>query len=325
MKIESLREFADTIVSMLRDEFDERYEITSGEVLKNNSVRMFGIIIRKPNEDIGPTFYVNEYYEDFITGRSLSDIVRQIIEIYQTTKYGGRLNFDFPVDFESVRDRICFRVVNAGKNHEMLSQEPFVPVLDLALEFFAILEIPGCGCGDFRVKNETLDCWNVDTNDLVKEAVRNTPRIFPIRMLTMWDKFRETIPVNGNDFFLDFYDEIFSEMFILTNITECCGAAGIFYEGAAQQIRREMSVRLKREVPSNVIVLPSSVHELILLPEDRTPGFHELMDMISFANENAVGKMDYLSDHPYRFNLETGRLDILSEENIHRKEFSHAY
>ncbi len=325
MKTESLKEFADTVVTMLKSELGGHYEITSGEVLKNNSVRLFGITIRKANENIAPTIYVNEYYEDFVTGRSLSDIVRQIIEIYQTTSEGRTANCEFSLDYGDIEDKICFRVVNAEKNREMLDGVPFVPILDLVLTFFIVYSEVNTGVGSVQITNKMLEGWGVDRDKIILAAVRNTPRLFPMRFGSLEDRVREIMSEKGlePDFAID--GSIGSEMFILTNSEGFFGASSIFYYGTAQRISAALSEYLDRRVPSGVIVIPSSIHELIVIPEDRIPGCKEIREMIRSVNEEVVLPTDYLSKNAYRFNLETEKLEILSEENINRKEFCHAY
>ena len=45
------------------------------------------------------------------------------------------------MDFEKVKDRICFRLINRDKNRSFLEKVPYIPVLDLAACFYYAYEL----------------------------------------------------------------------------------------------------------------------------------------------------------------------------------------
>ena len=48
-------------------------------------------------------------------------------------------------------------------------------------------------------------------------------------------------------------------------------------------------------------ILPSSTHEVLLLPESRAPSKEELDQRIQEVNREALEPEDYLSDHAYYY------------------------
>ena len=70
-------------------------------------------------------------------------------------------------------------------------------------------------------------------------------------------------------------------------------------------ILKEISVRLNTE---NLYMLPSSVHEWMILPECDDVAY--LKEMVTEANRTAVAEIDLLSDHVYRYDRNTDMVEI---------------
>lgn len=74
-----------------------------------------------------------------------------------------------------------------------------------------------------------------------------------------------------------------------------------------QRIRHSRSCILT----DNLIILPSSLHELIVLPENQYTGDCEACaEMVKNVNTSVVLPEDYLSDHVYTYNRDTQELEI---------------
>ena len=71
------------------------------------------------------------------------------------------------------------------------------------------------------------------------------------------------------------------------------GAAALFYPGIMKQAAALME--------GSYYILPSSVHEVILLPEECAPDFRELEKMVRQINRSQVLPEDRLSDHVYHY------------------------
>ena len=94
------------------------------------------------------------------------------------------------------------------------------------------------------------------------------------------------------------------EMYILYNQRFYCGAATLLYDGQLERIAQKLQ--------SDFIVLPSSIHEVLLLPFDSIEevGLDEWKDTVGEINREDVRAEDWLSDHVYVYRRETGALEI---------------
>ena len=76
-------EFKDAITSKIKDYLPADYAdatVSINSVLKNNSLKLDGLNIRRENESICPNIYLNQFYEDYRDGRDFEDIFFFIIQ-----------------------------------------------------------------------------------------------------------------------------------------------------------------------------------------------------------------------------------------------------
>ena len=67
---------------------------------------------------------------------------------------------------------------------------------------------------------------------------------------------------------------------------------------------------LADKLDSDLYILPSSIHELILIPVLENEEVETLRKMVNQVNEESVENIDYLSDNVYRFNRNTEEICI---------------
>ena len=93
-------------------------------------------MIRRAQENMMPTIYLNSFLKAYEEGATFADIIRKIVTVYREDAVGKQIDISFFTDFEKVKDRICFRLINRDKNRSFLEKVPYIPVLDLAACFY---------------------------------------------------------------------------------------------------------------------------------------------------------------------------------------------
>ena len=97
-------------------------------------------------------------------------------------------------------------------------------------------------------------------------------------------------------------------MYVLTNSTGSLGAAALFYPDVKEKAAELMG--------SDYYILPSSVHEVILVPDNPSIDAKDLCKMVKEANRTVVEEKDILSDNVYHYSREDRRLDKVSAEPV---------
>jgi hypothetical protein len=92
------------------------------------------------------------------------------------------------------------------------------------------------------------------------------------------------------------------KLFILSNRYRTYGASVLLYPGLLSA--------LSNQFESDLIVLPSSVHEVLFLPVSGPEDFANYSDMVKEVNECAVSDVEILSDHAYYFSRRLQQLQL---------------
>lgn len=287
-----------------------RASIYSAE--KNNSTEKTGILIESPGINISPTIYLEEYYESYLKGNSLADTADDVINFFNLIRRKQSWDEESILTYEGVKEKIVFKLVNTEKNRDYLEGVPHLPFMDLSIVFYVLLEVNKEGTAAMNVLNEHLQLWNVDTDILWEDAVVNCRKLLPAEFFTMEHALREMI-----DYESDCGDDrqgmnLFEEnalngdgMYVLTNKYRSNGAACIAYPHITEM--------LGRIIRSDYYILPSSVHELIIMPYSEVLNCNDINAMIREINATQVADEEVLSDHVYYYDRKTGKVSADKE------------
>lgn len=54
--------------------------------VKNNDTRRTGVILETPGINLSPTIYLEEFYESYLGGKTINEIVDELLETYEKIK-----------------------------------------------------------------------------------------------------------------------------------------------------------------------------------------------------------------------------------------------
>lgn len=202
---------------------------------------------------------------------------------------------NYPINYEDVKDKIIIRIGN-----EKLKEEKenvfFTRFLNLYVYYYVLVEKNNEHMKSFLVTKELVKLWEISKEDIYNTSILNTVRIFPLCLEKITDMLKKL--VNKND---EIYEEISKETFnpplyVLTNDSKIYGASAILYP----DIKDTIYEILKEEY----YVLPSSIHELIIVPKHFEQRSEELKEMVKTVNENEVLPEEFLSNSVYLYSKE---------------------
>lgn len=276
-------QFIYAITQCIENELYESESVEKQEVLKNNGVVFKGITIKKKGEKIAPVIYLQDYYERFQSGDSLEDLAQELIELSRKLPFVPRWNYGDVLDFPKMKSKIVYRLINAKENEELLKDIPSLPILDLAIVFYIIVDSRENERCSIMVKNSHLAYWNVSVGEVYECAKHNTPRLFPYTLM----------PVDA--FAKYFAGETLekSPLLVLSNLRGMNGAAVLLYY--------RMPERIYQYVGGNYYLIPSSIHEFIIVPWEPFLSAEDLKLMVKDVNAHHIAKEEILSDHIYYF------------------------
>ena len=283
------RKFTETIADLLRERMGADYEVKITDVTKKNGVVMTGIIMMRRSDRISPTIYLEEPYRQYLAGVALQEIVDRIVELYQEQMKDFNLDIDSFKEFEYVRDRIFHKLINYEKNSKLLEDVPYFKWCDLAVVFYYAVEEELMGRASILIHNNHLVMWEQTVDVLYQIAQRNMRHRMPELLMPMQDLVEEMTGVK-----LHQEDEI--RMYVLTNRAKLNGASAMLYSDKIKELAKRLQ--------SDLMILPSSVHEVLLLPDDHEQEYAFYRQMVEEVNTTQVEPEEILSYSLYRYSRE---------------------
>lgn len=297
--------FINMVCTMLEDRFGKGYELRLHKVTKNNSLELDSLVVLKKGVSYAPNIYLLSYYESYLEGTEVTDIVDRLYNLYiSNTK--PVLDKDFNYAFDQMKDNITYRLISFDRNEKLLSQIPHVKYLDLAITFHCLVNEDEDGIGTIRISNEHLISWNISLEQLQEAANINTCILFPATIKSMEDTIKGIVldtPIKGgenisdDDFDLLMHHSFYSDsppMYVLTNKQGINGASCLLYD--------DLIGEFANKIQSDLYILPSSIHELILIPTQNNRNRSSLEEMVVEVNLTQVAPEEVLSDNVYYFN-----------------------
>lgn len=304
--------FVGTVKSAMEAMYAEGYAVRVQEVQKNNGLVLNGLTIQKTGVNIAPTIYLDSYYEDYRNGRTLVSIVNAVSATYEQHKVERNFSVDMISDFDFVKDKICFKLINAEKNQQLLKDIPYVKFMDLAVVFYILVDQSVDGNATALIRNGMMQVWgNPDVHDIYEIAKMNTQRLFRGHVASMMEVMSGIIAENDcidpdlvDAFFsMDVYEDNFMPMFVATNKSKINGASVILYDG--------LLAKFAEKVGGDCYILPSSIHETILLPVTGDMDVNYLIDMVRSVNATEVSPEEILSDNVYKYLADEDRMEMM--------------
>ena len=295
-------EFLNTVKSEISERLGENHEIHIQSFPKNNGIVYDGLVIFQPKQNISPTIYLNPYYHWYLDGVPMEDIYESIISTYH--ERNPQKNFDTTefTDYEKAKQNIIAKLINYEKNKELLERVPHVKYLDLAVVFQCLVNKAEDGFATILIHNHHLDFWNVNAQQLYRAALVNTENLLSFEcenLETLLQEHMQDIPSN-----LPLSE---CPVYILTNHVKLNGATTILYDGLLKRI----SDTLKQDL----MILPSSLHEVLLIPVDEPDKINMFTQIVKEVNETQLSDDEILSDHAYYFSRKMKQL-LMPENEV---------
>lgn len=296
--------FKDYIVQNLQQKLQD-VEIKVNKVRKNNGIELDSLAIHEADFVITPCIYLNQYYMQFQQGLSVQNITNEICSRYKELKKNCECkkndNYaDYLRDFTAASEHIIFKLVNFEKNKKLLEDVPFTRFLDLAIVYYVVCKIEKEEVGTILVKNSFFEEWDCSLEELHEKAVENTMRIFPARVRSMEEVI---FGMMGREEEVIDYNDRSQRMYVVSNSMNLQGAAVILYPN----LLRNFFHGLKRKA-KGLVILPSSIHEQILIPYTEHMEVDSLRAMVREINSTQVAEEEILSDSVYVYSAKDDKV-----------------
>lgn len=298
--------FAESVKDGVQEQLGDGYQVTVCETDKNNGVVYTGLKVSKEDSDISPLIYLNNHFKEYENG----DItLPEVADYVASTSKKKNLGVDMRqfLNYERIKGCIVYKLVNTERNRELLEDIPHMEYIDLSIVFQCVMAGETGEIASILIHNVHMKLWDITVEDLFKAAEENTLRLMGCKLMSMGDVICEIMQAESpENFDCDAYRSEFKDfvpMYVLSNKYRIEGAACILYTGLLSVICDQLE--------SSFYIIPSSIHETLILPIDNTDENEEIRDMIKEVNDTQVSAEDILSYSLYFYDRKEHRLYIV--------------
>lgn len=295
------KKFTEEMKKQVQERLGDTYEVSVQRVCKLNGEEKAGLSIREQekNMQIMPVFYLEKSFEEFQQGTPIQVCAEEICDFYQEQKEKKTQNLEETlqikklVEWDHVKSMIYPILISENGNENLKELYPYRNYMDLLILY--IIRISEGETANIKVTKSMEEVWGVCEEDLYAQAMENVQKE-GYRLQSMESLMNEILQGEKKE------EETLPEsfMYVLTNPCKYFGAAGMLICDKVFE---------KCFGQKNFYILPSSVHELLLIPDVGKFTKEELNSMVKQVNREQVQPEEVLSDHAYYYDWKTQQME----------------
>ena len=215
--------------------------------------------------------------------------------------------------YEDIRDSLRVRLMDIKGNAETLENAVYEPV-GCGLALVAYMELPDeiSAGGIANVPAGLIrNMPGVDARKVLEDAMEGSIGSDDVKLCAIQDMLMSPIFGEEPENYLVSGNVPEEGVMVLTTGKGRLGASAFFYP--------LMDVEIGKRVGGDYYVLPSSVHEVLIMPDNGQMTPMELANMVKEINETQVAPQDRLCNKVFRFNVETSELTVAADPDRHRE------
>jgi hypothetical protein len=277
---------------------DVKIEEVKVTKVKKVNQELTGMMIMKEGENTCPNIYLEGFYDSYHRGMSMDSVLREVADMYNES-YQKIPNVSIVSDFSDkdyILENVYLTLVNRAQNEDLIDECPHMDIEGMP-DIMGIyrVSVNGLNTDDvasYRLDNNALDKTDVSIEELERVAMKNTKRMFPPMMENLCDILArnrpagQTMDVPENDM-----------LKIISNEKNLYGATAVLYTDELTELAESLG--------ENLILIPSSIHEFLAVPDNERFRAEDFCSMVQDVNMNMLYLSERLSNNIFYFNKDT--------------------
>lgn len=287
------------------------YLVEPHEVQKMNQI--YEAVTIKPQEaTIGVNLNLTEIHERYEDGMSYDSLVNEVADRADRALHDRPdFNLEELKDYDRMKEKLSMEVVSSGRNAELLKGVPHRNIEDMAVVYRFVLDIDKEGMGSILVTNQLLDSYGITPEQLHADALQYAPVMRPAVIQTMAETLLEMMGPEAKDMIPIMPED---PLFVASVPDKTQGAGVIAYQDFMDQAAER--------VGGDFFILPSSIHEVLLVKDDGNVDINNLEGMVKEVNETQVAPEDVLTDSVYHYDSKEKLFELAGkyQERVNEKK-----
>lgn len=275
------------------------------------------VTITPGDSNIGVTLNIDNFYKAFENGADMSEVVSKATEVaINGMENTPQVDVASLTDYDQMKDKLVMEVVSAEANAEMLKNVPHQNMEDMAVVYRFVINSDETGRASILATNDMINAMGVTPEQLHADAMENAPQIRPAQITGMSEIMIEKMGEDAAEMLgivpVDPKDEM---MFVATTSDSVMGAGVLAYQDFMDQAADRIG--------GSFYILPSSRHEVLLVPDNGQMSLSDLESMVREVNATQVAPEDKLTDSVYHYDAEA-KVFELGEKFVNREQAKEA-
>ena len=306
--------FKENLVKDVKSQLDERFgSDTTVEIhtVDKMNESYEAVTVKPEGSNIGVNINATEIYKSVQDGADYGTVVDKAVDMAENA-LDNRPDFDLTsiMDYEQMKSKLTMEVVSAERNAELLQTVPHKNMEDMAVVYRFLIDSTDEGRSSILVTNKMLDNYGITPEQLHADAVKNAPEIRPIVIQGMAEVLAKQMGVEDLEMLgLNIPPE--QEQIFVASVPDNIHGAGVLaYE--------DFMDKAAERAGGDFYILPSSIHELLIVPDNGMMDLKSLENMVREVNATTVDPSDKLTDNVYHYDskdkiFELGEKHLLRE------------
>lgn len=299
--------FKQDMVDKIKDYLPKEFQDAIVEINRIEKVGKSydGLVVRKEGTQVVASIDLNQCYSHYEKTGDFEDVINQVASVVINEQASmGNMDFNWVFNYEEAKNHLYISVDNIDNFKKLSEKVPYKKMEDFVITARIDIPIPGReGAGSILVSNNLIEKYGISEEKLFEDAIENSAKIHPIKIFTMKDLMIE------QGMSSEVADELFGEapdiMTAVSTQNYCCGASAIFYPGVMEELSEKLG--------GDFIVIPSSIHETLVVPYTHAMEKNEIENLIKQVNDNEVRPEDRLSYKAFRYDSIDGELRCMEQ------------
>lgn len=282
----NFHEFTTQVISEMRRRFPS-YDIQVQEVPKLQGESYTGMAIHPSGGDIALTMDLEALFDRFRNDLYLGNPMKAIErEIKEAVAQMPQFDTEALTNYERMKEKLTLQLVPSAKNKDLLADIPHRNIEDMALAYRFDMGHNERTSYSILVTNKMLNAYGISAAQLHDDALEAASHSCPATLRNMNEVIRNMAGQTDP-----------SPMWVASIENGQNGACVIQYPHFLDDAAETLG--------GSFYVLPSSIHEVLLLADDTSPSLSELENMVRTINQAEVAPEERLSDNVFHYDCET--------------------
>lgn len=285
-------EFKDDIIRKLAEHGMDDVSISFHEVEKANETYE-AMSIRQGESNVSLSFNVESAFADYERSGDYDGLLASAAPaIADKLNQMPNVNVEMLKNYDLMKGMLSIEVINADVNAELLAKIPHEQLEDMAVVYRFVVASDSDARSSILVTNNMLNMLGITKEQLREDALENAPRIRPAVIQGMNEVMMEMM--SPEDAAMLPVEDLPENFLYVASVPDRQSGAGVMaYQGFMDQAAERLG--------GDFYILPSSLHEIILVPDQGDVNFKDLEEMVHLVNKTEVDPKDRLSDSVYHY------------------------